>query len=142
MTSIPIHVLLLTGALVLTAGCTDDSDAEAGPDLPPVQSFAEGTCRTAAEDIRTVGRLLPDLGQGPQVEPEVLEALRASQDGLRAVAEGAEPSVRPALDRLAVSVGLVRIRATGNTYEPFLGERAQTAYEEAVEACTDPDSPG
>lgn len=126
---------LLLASLVLATGCTDGTTAE-DPDVPPADSFSAGTCSTVAEDVRTLGRLLPRLGDGPKVEAEALEALRESQDGLRAVADGAEPAVKPALDRLVVSVGLVRIRATGNTYEPFLGEDAQEAYDAVVAVCT------
>lgn len=127
---------LLLATLVLAAGCTDSAPTADSADVPPVESFSAGTCSTVAEDVRTLGRLLPRLGDGPQVEAEALASLRASQDGLRAVAEGAEPAVKPALDRLAVAVGLVRIRATGNTYEPFLGEDALKAYDALVKVCT------
>ena len=120
---------------LLAAGCT--GDAAPGEDLPPVESFAEGTCSTVAEDVRTIGRLLPELGDGPSVEGEVLDALRESQEAVRAVGEGAEPELQGPLKALSQSVGFVRIRGVGNTYEPFIGEQAKEAYDEVVAVCTE-----
>lgn len=136
-----VRAAVLASLSALVVGCSGSS-APAGPELPAVESFAEGTCRTVAEDVRTLGRLLSGLGDGPEVDAEVLAALRESQDALRAVAEGAEPSVKPALDRLSVATGLVRIRATGNSYEPVLGERALEAYEGVLDVCTGPGAAG
>ena len=126
---------LLLVPLLLATGCSAD-DAP-GDDLPSVESFAEGTCSTVAEDVRTIGRLLPELGDGPTVDPEVLDALRTSQDAVRAVADGAEPGLQEPLKQLSQAVGFVRIRGVGNTYEPFIGEQAQEAYEEVVAVCTE-----
>ena len=133
------RLTLLLVPLLLATGCT--GEPAPGEDQPPVEAFADGTCRTVAEDVRTLGRLLPELGEGPSVDEEVLEALRASQDAVRAVADGAEPGLQEPLRELSQAVGFVRIRAVGNTYEPFVGERAQEAYERVVEVCTQNEGP-
>lgn len=125
---------LLLVPLLLATGCTGGSDPE--QDVPPVEAFADGTCSTVAEDVRTLGRLLPEIGDGPSVDDEVLEALRTSQEALRAVGEGAEPELQEPLKDLSQSVGFIRIRGVGNTYEPFIGERALEAYDGVVRACT------
>jgi hypothetical protein len=125
---------LLLVPLLLVSGCT--GDAAPDEDLPSAESFADGTCSTVAEDVRTIGRLLPELGDGPSVDEQVLEALRTSQDAVREVADGAEPGLQAPLKKLSQSIGFVRIRGVGNTYEPFVGEQAQQAYEDVVEACT------
>jgi ferredoxin len=109
-----------------------------GPDLPEESSFAEGTCRTAAPDVIAVGKALPELGDGPSVDGDVRGSLQDAQDRLAALAETAEPAYKPALDRLVVSIGLVRIRADGNTYQAKIGDGLETSYDEAVEACTAP----
>ena len=126
---------LLT-ALVLTTGCTGGPDEPDEPDVPAIDDFADGTCSTVAGDVRAVGLLLPRVGDGPEVDMEVLDALRAAQDGLRAVAEGAEPDLQEPLKALSQSIGFIRIRGVGNMYEPFIGEDAQKAYERVVEVCT------
>lgn len=136
--------VLLAGVLAVLpvlSACSDDGSAAAGPDVPPVEAFAEGTCRAAAEDVRTIGRLLPQLGEGPEVEPEVLDALKDSQEPLRRLEEGAEPEYQKPLEELTVAVGFVRIRGISNTYEPFLGETAEQAYERVVAACTGDGAP-
>ena len=107
-----------------------------GPDLPAEGDFAEGTCRSAAPDVVAVGRALPELGDGPEVDRDVRSSLQDAQGRLKALAEAAEPTVKPGLDRLVVAVGLVRIRADGNTYDPALGEELQKAYDEVVRSCT------
>lgn len=120
-------------AFVLAAvtGCSSS-----GTEVPDESAFAEGTCRTAAPDVRAVGQALPDLGEGGGVDREVKDALREAQDRLRALADGAEPALQPVLAELNEKIGIVRIRADGNTYEPTLGDLLTTSYERVLEACT------
>ena len=123
--------LLLSLAL---AGCSSSS----GPDLPDESAFAEGTCRTAAADVRAVGQALPELGDGGSVESEVRDDLRSAHERLRALTDGAEPALQPVLADLNEKIGIVRIRADGNSYEPELGELLTRAYENVVDRCTAP----
>lgn len=130
----------LLAALAL-AGCTSSSEDPA-PDEPPAvplpaaSSFTEGTCTLVAPDVIAVGENLPKLGDGGDVDQEVKDALRDAQDRVFAVAEAAEPAVKPALDELVVALGIVRVRADGNTYETAQGEVLRKAYDAAVDACT------
>ncbi len=107
-----------------------------GPDLPKESAFAQGTCRTAAPDVIAVGAALPELGDGPKVDADLRSSLQEAQDRLSALAETAEPTYKPALDALVLSIGLVRIRADGNTYEPALGKDLQASYDKLVKICT------
>ncbi len=120
-----VPVLLL--AVVLT-GCTSS-------DVPEESAFAEGTCRTAAPDVRAVGEVLPELGDGGKVADEVKDELREAQDRLAALADGAEPELQAPLKDLVEKLGIVRIRADGNTYEPELGEVLARSYERVLAAC-------
>lgn len=70
------------------------------------------------------------------MDDQVLAALRESQEALRAVGEGAEPALQEPLQALSQAIGFIRIRGVGDMYEPFIGERAQQAYDEVVAACT------
>ena len=117
-------VAVLAGAL---AGCSSD--------VPDESAFAEGTCRTAAPDVRAVGEALPELGDGPSVERGVKDALREAQDRIDALASGAEPALADPLKDLVEKIGIVRIRADGNTYEPGLGEVLERSYEQVLDAC-------
>jgi hypothetical protein len=51
------------------------------------------------------------------------------------VADGAEPSYKPALEALVVSTGFVRIRADGNTYDPSLGRTLMSDYAAVLKVC-------
>lgn len=137
MTSIRSAVLGLTACLLL-AGCSggDASGGPPAPALPDASSFAAGTCQAAAPDVLAVGRAIPRFGSDKTVPGDVKTSLRDAQDRLSALAEAAEPSVRPALQDLVVSIGLLRIRADGNTYEPSLGRQVSSDYDSVVRACT------
>lgn len=123
---------LLPGLVaLLLAGCT----AGTGPDVPSEDAFASGTCRTAAPDVRAVGEAIPRLGDGGKVDGAVKDDLREAQDRLAALADGAEPAVGPDLQALVEAIGLVRIRADGNTYGTAQGEALTRAYEQVLDAC-------
>lgn len=119
---------LLLAALL--AGCTSG-----GPDLPQESDFAEGTCRTAAPDVRAVGALLPRLGDGGTVPDDVKRDLRETQARLVALAEGAEPALSPDLTSLVQAIGAVRIRADGGTFDAEVGDILERAYARVLEAC-------
>jgi hypothetical protein len=114
------------------AGCSSSP----GPEVPAEDAFATGTCRTAAPDVRAVGEAIPDLGDGGKVDGEVKDSLREAQDRLAALADGAEPDLQAPLRGLVEKIGIVRIRADGNTYETSQGEVLTTAYERVLDACT------
>jgi len=113
---------------VVMVGCTSS-------DVPAEEDFAAGTCRTAAADVRAVGEAIPRLGDGGEVDEDVKDDLREAQERLAAVADGAEPSLQPDLHELVVAIGIVRIRADGNTYESEQGEALTRAYEQVLDAC-------
>ena len=135
----PPAVLL---ALVLLAGCTSsaepaaDASSPAAAPVPEESAFAEGTCRLVAPDVRAVGSALDRLGDGGEVDEAVEVELQESQDRVFAVAEAAEPELKPALDDLVEKLGIVRIRAVSKTYEPELGEQLRRAYDGVLDVCT------
>lgn len=126
-------------ALLLVAGCSG-STTPAGPPLPDTSAFAAGTCRTAAPDVLAVGRAIPRLASGAQGKPgavagEVRDSLRDAQDRIAALAGAAEPAYKPALEKLVVQIGLVRIRADGNEYTSELGQTLTRDYDAVLRAC-------
>lgn len=138
----PLLVAALLAGTALTACQAVDEAPVATPtptiSQPPSSAFAAGTCSLAAEDVLAVGLDAVRLGDGGdgKVADEVKDSLRQTQDRLAPLAETADATAKPALDRLVVAIGLVRVRADGNTYEPALGEGLRTAYDAAVLACT------
>ena len=138
----PAPVLLAAAglsSLLLLAGCSG-SDTPAGPPLPDASAFAAGTCRTAAPDVLAVGKAIPKLSGGAQGKPgavarEVKNGLRDAQDRIAALADAAEPAYKPALQKLVVQIGLVRIRADGNEYSGDLGQALTRDYDAVLQAC-------
>ncbi len=135
----PPAVLL---GLVLLTGCTSssepaaDASTPAAAPVPDETAFAEGTCRLVAPDVRAVGGALDRLGDGGEVDQAVEVELQESQDRVFAVAEAAEPELKPALTELVEKIGIVRIRAVGKNYEPELGEQLRRAYDGVLDVCT------
>ena len=130
-----LHPCLLLAPLLLAA-CSSSPEGPSEPELPALVDFRAGACRTAAPDLLTLGRTLPRLGDEPTVEADVQDVLREVQDGLVAVVPAAEPQYAGPLQELVETLGGVRIRAVGNTYDPLLGDNLATAYQRAVEVCT------
>lgn len=130
--------LLVTAAVLALVACTDAEPTAAPPTLrqPAPSAFAAGTCALAAEDVLAVGRDATRLGDGGTVDAAVSSSLRDAQERLAALAETADTTAKAPLDRLVVAIGLVRVRADGNTYETSLGQGLTTAYDAAVGACT------
>jgi hypothetical protein len=107
-----------------------------GQQQPKASSFAEGTCRVAAPDVLAIGKVGAEIGGTTKVAAGLRTSLREAQARLRDLADAAEPSYKPSLDALVVSVGFVRIRADGNTYDPSLGRQLMTDYRAVVKLCT------
>ncbi len=137
--------LAATGLLVVVAlaGCSN-ATFDAGPGTSPTPTLSQpdeaafhpGGCRTAAPSVLQVGRDALLLGDGPTPDAEVQGRLAQAQDDIDAAAAALEPQERSAVQALVVSIGLVRLRADGNTYTPDLGTQLSSAYEDAVRACT------
>lgn len=124
-------------AFLTLSACSSGSD---GPRQPAVSAFAEGTCRTAAPDVLTIGREVRKLGDGKNPPSGPLEAMQKAQEPLDAIATGAEPTYQPALRKLVTAVGLVRFRAHVGSYVPSLGADVVTAYDGVLAVCTKPSS--
>jgi hypothetical protein len=118
-------------ALLLFALSACGSDAQ----QPPVSSFADGTCRVAAPDVLALGKAGAHLGKGRTIDAAAKTELKDAQDGLRTLAEGAEPAYKQAFEKLVVSTGFVRIRADGNSYDPALGRQLMADYDAVLKAC-------
>lgn len=131
--SLPLSAVLC--GLALTA-CSGSSAGAPAFTQPPESAFAEGTCRTVAPDVLEIGRQARELGDGGTVPPPVLVALEKAQTALRPVAEGAEPAYQPALSRLVVATGLVRLQGSLDSFKSETGKDLRTAYFDAVAVCT------
>lgn len=126
---------VLCGALLLPACTGDPAPPEAFP-LPEAAAFAEGTCELVAGDVLALGRAARALGDGPTVADDVAEDLETAQRGLAAVAETAEPEVKPLLDAVVRRAGLVRLAIDSERYAPPMAEPLQESYGALLGACT------
>ena len=126
--------VVLSGVL-LAAGCSEAREAPAGP---AVEDFAAGSCRQAAPDVLELSRLVEALGKGPRVPDDVKAALRAAQGRVAATAAQSSGPERADLDAFVQKVGLLRLRADGNTYEPFLADDVRAARDRVIDSCTAP----
>lgn len=137
MSSAGLSLAALGCALALSAcSGSDDAPPRTSVPLPAESSFAEGTCRVAAPDILAIGRQIDQLGNGPTVDKAVKDELRDAQQRLAELATAAEPLYKPALDKLVVTVGGVRIRADGNVYDQELSKQLAQDYRGALDVCT------
>ena len=125
--------VMISGAL-LAGGCS--GDAPGLPAGPAVEEFAAGVCRQAAPDVLEISRLVEGLGKGPRVPDDAKAALRAAQGRLAATAMQSAGPERADLDAFVQTVGLLRLRADGNTYEPFLADDVRAARDRVLASCT------
>ena len=121
---------LALSALALATACSSGSS---GPKQPAASAFADGTCRTAAPDVLTIGRQARKLGK--DAPASALGPMTTAQDRLDTITSGAEPTYEPALRKLVTSVGLVRLRAHTGSYEPSLGKDVLSAYDGVLAVC-------
>lgn len=125
-------------AAALLSGCTSDDAAPAPVTFtpPPPGALDDGPCALAAEDVVVLGRLAVDLrGQASPDQP-LRDELRDAQARVSGVADGAGPAVEPALDRLVLRTGAVRIAADTGMLKDETLEALSEAYDEAVGACS------
>lgn len=135
----PLLPLLL--AVPLLSACSGDADEPAGFRPPAASALAGGGCALVAGDVVAVGRAAHDLEGKATPDPAVRDSLSDAQDRLSAFAETAGPGVKPALDRLVVATGLVRLRLDTKQADPDAVAGMQSAYDEAVAACSGSASP-
>ena len=134
----PPRLLVALLGCVLATACTGSSGGgakKASVPLPKESAFLEGTCQAAAPDILAIGRQIDRLGDGPKVDQVVKAELQEAQKVLAELSLAAEPTYKPALDALVVTVGGVRIRADGNVYDPELATQLGRDYRGVLEVC-------
>lgn len=124
----------LVPLVLLAAACSGSSAG--GPSLPAASAFTAGTCRTVATDLLQIARDARRLGKGGNVDGKVLDTLTRAQGVVMQIAPGAEPAYKPALSKLVVSVGLIRLQAGVGSYRVEQGAILQRDAAAAISACT------
>ena len=125
----------LLAAALLATGCTSDPEPAAFRP-PPAGSIQDGPCALVADDVVALGRLAFELRGVAAPDEASSTALESSQDRIGAVAESADPAVKPALERLVLTAGLVRIQVATAMLRDEVLENMDVAYDDAVRACS------
>lgn len=121
-------------ALTAVASCSSSSSSE--PKQPAVSAFTAGTCRVAAPDVLQIGRAAYRLPGKGEPSSSLLGDLASAQDRLRQLEPGAEPAYRPALSKLIVTVGLIRLSSSVGSYRPAQATTLRADYAAVVKICT------
>ncbi len=129
------RLLLPLLALAVLPACTSDEPERAAFSPPRTADFT-GACSVVADDVVELGRLASTLRAETVPGQQVRDGLTAAQDRVAAVAETADAARKPALERLVVATGLVRIQADGAGLRPDVVDGLNDAYDAAVAACT------
>jgi hypothetical protein len=131
----PLLPLLLLAPL-LGACTSDDPPARATFTPPPASAFADGPCALVGDDLVALGRATYSLRGVKAPDQAAKDALRTAQDRVDAVAQTADPSVQPALSKVVVMAGLVRIQSDTQLLVDATLDDLRTAYDDAVRACS------
>ena len=126
-------------ALPLLVGCTSSDDAPAEPEAlrtPGPGAFDDGPCALVTDDVVELGRLTVDLRGVPAPGQADEDRVLSAQERVAAVAETAPASVKPALDRLVLRAGLIRLQSDTGMLSDDTLDAVREAYDEAVAACT------
>lgn len=124
---------VLGGALV--GGC---ASRKSGADFqqPPVSAFRQGACQSMAPDILSIGRDARRLGTSATPPQDVRDALKASQDRIRAVQPSLDPDLAAPVEDLVIAVGVVRLRSDTKGFTTAAASDLSAAYQRLVDACT------
>ena len=126
---------VLLAAALLATGCTSDPEPEAFRP-PPAGSLDDGPCALVAEDVVALGRLAFDLRGVAAPDEASAAALESAQVRVNGVAESADAAVKPALERLVLTTGLVRIQVATKMLRDEVLANMDVAYADAVRACS------
>lgn len=129
-----LPTVLLTAAL-LASGCTSDPEPETFRP-PPAGALEDSPCALVAEDVVVLGRLAFDLRDVDDPDDASASALESAQVRVDAVAESADPAIKPALERLVLTTGLVRIQVATKMLRDEVLKNMDVAYDDAVRACS------
>ena len=128
----PSRLLMAGSAVVLLlSGCTDGSGQEA----LDLEGLSSGPCADVVSTLEKVDESLRAVADDDLAPEQAAERFRAAQDELVPAAEGADPSVRPAITELVTRLGFFRISVDSNNYDETDLDDVRTALTALVEDC-------
>ena len=128
----PATRLLAPVLLVTVAACSGG-----GPSFsqPKPAAFSPGSCRELASPVLQLGKELHSLG-GSNPTAAQRTALKTAQSAVRRQQPTLPTSLAPPVQDMVTAVGVLRLRADTNSYDPALAGSALTAYQALVTVCT------
>jgi len=109
---------LIVGALsACTAANADESDLPP-EELPAASAFAAGTCQSTAQDVLGLANLARKIVVAESVSAAGRNELRVRQARIAQFRAEAPQQLQQPLQDLVTSIGYVRIRFNGQTYDP------------------------
>jgi hypothetical protein len=111
-------VALVVGlASAYTVANADESDLPP-EDLPAASAFKGGTCQATANDVLGMAALARKIVKSETVDAKDRAELRDRQWRIAQARSGADEQLAKPLQDLVTSIGWVRIRFNGQTYDP------------------------
>ena len=104
-------------ASACTAANADESDLPP-EDLPAASAFKGGTCQATANDVLGMAALARKIATAEKVDAKDRAELRDRQRRIAEARSGADEQLAKPLQDLVTSIGWVRIRFNGQTYDP------------------------
>ena len=118
--------------LLLAAACSHGGSSFA---QPKASAFHPGSCHDLAAPVLGLGKDLHGLGSKTPDSEQAL-AIKGHQGQVRVLMDDAPEGLKPVVQELVTTVGVLRIRTDTNSYDPSLAKDAMAAYRELVAACT------
>jgi len=119
-------------ASACTAANADESDLPP-EDLPAASAFKAGACQSTAQDVLGLAKLARKIVSAESVSAADRTELRTRQAKIAEARANADEQLAKPLQDLVTSIGWVRIRFNGQTYDPkIVGQMDQTrrAYQQ------------
>jgi len=119
-------------ASACTAANADESDLPL-EDLPAASAFKAGACQSTAQDVLGLAKLARKIVSAESVSAADRTELRTRQAKIAEARANADEQLAKPLQDLVTSIGWVRIRFNGQTYDPkIVGQMDQTrrAYQQ------------
>jgi hypothetical protein len=119
-------------ASACTAANADESDLPP-EDLPAASAFKAGACQSTAQDVLGLAKLARTIVSAESVSAADRTELRTRQAKIAEARANADEQLAKPLQDLVTSIGWVRIRFNGQTYDPkIVGQMDQTrrAYQQ------------
>jgi hypothetical protein len=125
---------LVAGLLSACTAANADEEGLPAEDLPAASAFRAGACQTTAQDVLGLAGLARKIIDAEDVSAGDRAQLRDRQTRIAQARASADQQVAKPLQDLVTSIGWVRVRFNGQTYDPKVVremDRARRAYQQA-----------